>query len=357
MEKQRSRIEWLREGDRNTSFFQAKSRERAHSNRILALKREDGSIVTTQEEMETTTLEFYSNLFTRQEVLDPGPILACVPERVSPEMNEQLLKPFMAEEVRKAVFMMGANKAPGPDGLTTGFYQFHWETLGPSITNAVLDFLNGGQLPASINRTTIVLIPKVQHPQEMKQFRPISLCNVIYKMCSKVLANRLRMFLDEIISEEQSAFVPGRLITDNVLVAYECTHYLQRKKGKTGACAIKLDMAKAYDHVEWEYLRGIMLKLGFAETFVSLVMRCVTSVSFSIKINGVLSNAFNPTRGIRQGDPISPYLFLLCAEGLSSLLKTIGPVHLCRGVRMSIHAPWISHLLFADDCIVFSEAS
>jgi hypothetical protein len=164
MEKQRSRIEWLREGDRNTSFFQAKSRERAHSNRILALKREDGSIVTTQEEMETTALEFYSNLFTRQEVLDPGPILACVPERVSPEMNEQLLKPFMAEEVRKAVFMMGANKAPGPDGLTAGFYQFHWETLGPSITTAVLDFLNGGQLPASINRTTIVLIPKVQHP-------------------------------------------------------------------------------------------------------------------------------------------------------------------------------------------------
>jgi hypothetical protein len=125
MEKQRSRIEWLREGDRNTSFFQAKSRERARSNRISALKREDGSIVTTQEEMETTALEFYSNLFTQQEVLDPGPILACVPERVSPEMNEQLLKPFTTEEVRKAVFMMGANKAPGLDGLTAGFYQFH----------------------------------------------------------------------------------------------------------------------------------------------------------------------------------------------------------------------------------------
>ena len=119
-------------------------------------------------------------------------------------------------------------------------------------------------MPDSINSTTIVLIPKVKNPQEMKQFRPISLCNVIYKICSKVLANRLRVFLDDVVAEEQSAFVPGRLTTDNVLIAYECTHYLQRKKGKTGACAIKLDMAKAYDRVEWEYLRQIIYaEIGF----------------------------------------------------------------------------------------------
>ena len=210
-------------------------------------------------------------------------------------------------------------------------------------------------MPDGVNKTTICLIPKVKRLQEMKQFSPISLCNVIYKICSKVLANRLRPFLDDIVSKEQNAFVPGRLIMDNVLIAYECTHYLTRKKGKAGACAIKLDMAKAYDRVEWEYLRRIMLQLGLQESFVSLIMRCVTSVSFSVRINGVLSDFFRPTRGIRQGDPISPYLFLLCAEGLSCLLKAVG--HLSKGVRVGVHSPWISHLLFADDCIVFSEAS
>lgn len=130
--------------------------------------------------------------------------------------------------------MMGPKKSLGPDGFTAGFYQLHWDLIGPRVTTAVLNFLNGGSLPTEVNKTVLVLIPKVQHPQNLTQFRLISLCNVLYKIFSKVIANRLRVILDDIISEGQSAFVPGRLITDNVLVAYECTHYLKRKKKGNG---------------------------------------------------------------------------------------------------------------------------
>jgi hypothetical protein len=115
-------------------------------------------------------------------------------------------------------------------------------------------------------------------------------------------------------------------------------------------------MAKACDRVEWVYLRSIMLKLGFSDLFVNLIMNCVESVKFSVRVNRNFSEVFSPTRGIRQGDPMSPYLFLLCAEGLYSMLKFLGPNYLAKGVRVGIHAPWVSHLLFADDCILFTQA-
>lgn len=192
----------------------------------------------------------------------------------------------------EALFEMKPSKSPGVDGFNAGFFQAHWSLVKDSVVNAVLSFLNGGEMPEEINKTLLVLIPKVANPQEMAQFRPISLCNVIYKLCSKTMANRLRPLLDGIIAEEQSAFVPGRLITDNVLIAQECLHYLDHKKGKSGCCAIKLDMAKAYDRVEWTYLIHIMSAMGFSEKWCNLVYKCVSTVSFAVRVNGVFSDFF-----------------------------------------------------------------
>jgi hypothetical protein len=138
---------------------------------------------------------------------------------------------------------------------------------------------------------------------------------------SKVLSGRLRAILDDVISPSQSAFVPGHLISDNILVAYEITHFLLNKReGDLGYAALKLDMSKAYDRVEWDFLEKMMRRMGFDENWIRLIMECVSTVSYQIKVNGELIDRFKPERGLRQGDPLSPYLFLICTEGLSALL-------------------------------------
>ena len=153
--------------------------------------------------------------------------------------------------------------------------------------------LSGVDNPTVVNKTFVVMIPKVASPRELGQFRPISLCNVIYKIASKVVANRLKKVLPDIISGEQSAFVPGRLITDNIITAYECLHFMKRNKTKKHrSCALKLDMRKNYDRVEWSYLEAIMRKLGFSDSWVTLIMRLVSTVSFSVLFNGVPQEEF-----------------------------------------------------------------
>ena len=194
--------------------------------------------------------------------------------------------------------------------------------MGDSAVSAVLSYLNSGHMVNEINFTYIVLIPKVKMPEKMIDYRPISLCNVISKIIAKVLANRLKQILLHVISPTQNAFVLGGLIIDNILVAYEVLHAMHcKKKGKKGGLALKLDVSKAYDKVKWGFLQGILTKLGFLEGWVKLMMGCVTTTSFSILIDGKPHGHIIPSRGLRQRDPLSPYLFLLCAEGFISLLQ------------------------------------
>ena len=190
-------------------------------------------------------------------------------------------------------------------------------------------------------------------------YRPISLCNVIFKLASKVIANMLKKILPSIISDTQSAFVHGRLITDNVLVAFEAMHHISQKKaGRKGKMALKLDISKAYDRVEWVCLEKIMEKLGFdSRRRRSLIMRCVTTVSYSFRINGKISNSIQPSRGLRQGDPLSPYLFLIVAEGLSALIKKSVEEGVLEGISVCRKGPKLSHLFFADDSLIFCKVT
>ena len=238
------------------------------------------------------------------------------------------------------------------------FFHNYWDIVGTNITNMVLNVLNSNAPMAEINKTNISLIPKTNHPTRMTELCPISLCNVTYKLISKVLANRLKTVMPSIISENQGAFTTERLISDNVLVAYEFMHYLKNKKGgKESFMSIKLDMSKAFDRVEWDFIRGIMMKLGFNNKLTNLIMHCVSSVSYSLIINGETFGHITPTRGIRQGDPLSPYLFLLCAEGLSALIHDVARNQQISGVSICRGCPIITHLFFADDSLLFYKAN
>jgi hypothetical protein len=350
---QRSRVAWLREGDRNTKYFHRRASWRRKKNRISKLKRPDGSWTMDTGEMEEMATGFFKNLYSREEDIDPTIIIDLLQPCVDNAVNDRLCAPFSEKEISDALFQIGPLKAPGPDGFPARFIQRNWDLLKEDVVRAVQRFFADGVMPEDVNETTIVLIPKKSDPDELKDFRPISLCNVIFKVVSKCLVNRLRPVLQDIISPTQSAFIPGRLITDNAFVAFECIHAIQNgAASKKEFCAYKLDMAKAYDRVDWRFLEGVLAKLGFHSQWIRWIMACVTTVRYSIRFNGHMLDSFTPTRGLRQGDPLSPYLFLFVADGLSCLIRkqievgALQELHICRQALVFL----ISYSLMTASC-------
>lgn len=238
--------------------------------------------------------------------MDGNDIISHIQQKVTSEMNQFLLREVTEDEIKRA---------PGPDGFTASFYHQFWNVIAPDACLMVKRFFATGKMEPSINNTNICLIPKFPGAADMCNFRPISLCSVGYKLISKIMCLRLQSCLDGIISESQAAFVPGRQISDNIFVAHELISALHSKKDCSEKyVAIKTDISKAHDHVEWSFLEATMIQLGFDIKWVALTMECIHTVSYSVLINGFSYGHIVPSRGLRQGDAMSPYLFLLCVE-------------------------------------------
>lgn len=354
--RQRAKTFWYKDGDLNTKFFHAAATTRRKMNRIDFLTDDNGVEHRSLEDMTIIVRDYFSTLFQKH-ASSREAVLNALSATVTVEDNNQLTAPFTIEEFKDAVFSMQDDKCAGPDGFNPGFYKKFWDICGHEIYTAGCSWLDSGTFPPDLNSTNIALIPKGDNQVSMKDWRPIALCNVLYKVVAKVLANRLKEVLDKCISDNQLAFVPGRSILDNAMAAIEIVHFMKSKtRGKQGEVALKLDISKAYDRLDWDYLRDIQNTMGFSQKWISWIMLCVETVDYSVILNGSMIGPVVPGRGLRQGDPLSPYLFILCAEGLSALIRKAegrGDIH---GIKICRNAPIVSHLLFADDCFLFFRA-
>lgn len=259
-----------------------------------------------------------------------------------------LYAPVLEEEIKLGLWALKPFKALGADGLHSGFFQFFWVDVKALVCREIYSSFEAKAVPEYINETLISLIPKNQSPESLNNYRPISLCNTIYKVITKVIVARIKPFLDKLISPIQAAFISGRRGLYNIIIAQELIHSLDKKKRERRIYAIKIDLTKAYDHIEWSFIHKALKAFHFPQMLIDLIMSCVTTTSISLLFNGSKLDFFKPTRGIRQGDPLSPYLFILCMEYLGSLIEKECVAKRWIPMKASRENIEISHLFFAD---------
>lgn len=236
--KQRARLDWLKQGEQNMIFFKIKATNRKVRKMISKIESVNGRVVDSQEDIQLAFTNYFQELFSSQ--VDTGgvqweEVMDNILPRVTPEMNASLEEPYTLEEIKKAAFELHPDKAPGPDDFSALFYQKYWNLVKGETCKEILNALNSGFINHSLNATQIILIPKIKEPLRVHDFRPISLCNVGMKIITKAIGNRLKNILQVIISRFQSAFLKGRIITDNIIIAQELAHTIrQKKKGQNG---------------------------------------------------------------------------------------------------------------------------
>ena len=355
---QRSRINWLAFGDGNSRLFHRYAATRQAINHIHFLNSDVGERIESQEGIQQLCVDYFSKLLgseASQSMFIQSDLDLLFDFRCSEEQVAGFDKQFTKEDIKEAFYSLPRNKTGGPDGYSAEFFIATWEIIGPEVTEAILEFFNSGCLLKQWNSAALALIPKIPNASHPSEFRPISCLNTVYKVISKLLASRLKEILPLMISKSQSAFLPGRLLAENVLLATDLVNgYNTRNISPRGM--LKVDLRKAFDCVRWDFILATLRALAIPESYIRLIEECLSTASFSISINGALGGFFNSTKGIRQGDPLSPYLFVLAMECLSRLLTArfdAGNI----GYHPRTENVKISHLMFADDVMIFFDGS
>ena len=194
-------------------------------------------------------------------------------------------------------------------------------TMDRLVIDEVKRIFADRRVPEYLNRTHIVLIPKIQGPKTLGNYRTKSLCNSVYKIVTKIIVARLRLYLDKLISPLQIAFVPGRKGIDNIIIAQEVIHTISKKEGRVGYMALKIDLEKAYDKLEWNFIRDMLIRVNLPGDLIDIIMSCVLTISISIMVNGEARDPIYPSKGIRQEDHLSLYMFILCMDFLGQLIE------------------------------------
>lgn len=349
-----ARMNWLKDGDRNSIFFHAVIKEK-QKRQTLQIALPNGDITTTAADIGAIAQEYFAELFSASPYHMEASLFNSIEETVHDGDNAEFCRVPDTGEILSATKLMNAHSSRGNDGYTGHFFVYCWDIIKSDVCAFVEDFFMGAYIPKEISSTTLVLIPKIEHARNIGNFRPISLDNFNGKIISKILAIRLAKILPTIVNEEQAGFVQGRLISTHIVLAQELIRDINRKD-TGGNVAFKVDMAKAYDRLEWRFLLRAMDAFGFSAQSRDLIYRNICHIWYSFRINGEYHGSFRSFRGVRQGDPLSPLLFVLAQQILSVNLKRrtpqlIKPYHIGRQVKQ------VTHLFYADDVILFTNGA
>ncbi|GKD15265.1 RNA-directed DNA polymerase, eukaryota [Tanacetum coccineum] len=349
---QKAKIQWAIEGDKNSKFFYGII-NRKRVNLSIRGVMVDGEWV---DEPNRVKEEFRSHFAMRFQapVVNRSKLNFQFPKRLNSDQVAELENPITRDEIRKAVWGCGENKSPGPDGFTFDFFRKFWNIIGSDFCAAVEWFFDHSSFTRGCNSSFVSLIPKVQDPKFVNDYRPISLIGSLYKVVTKILATRLSLVISELISDVQTAFVPNRQILDGPFIINELLSWCKHKKQQ--AMVFKVDFAKAYDSVRWDYLDDVLRSFGFGFKWRSWINGSLVSGMASILINGSPTSEFQFHCGLKQGDPLAPYLFILIMESLHLSFSRVVDAGIFKGIKID-NSVTISHLFYADDAVFIGEWS